>query len=603
MLPMLRHLPALLVFTLLMGPAAAAGASQAEKLFRAGEQAEKQGDFDSAFVRFADAVSLRPERADWLLRREAAREKAYSNHLQQGDVLQSKGDFSGALKAYRKALELDPSRESAQQRLDELRARLAGPPASPSVREVPTPEAARRELTESAPPWEVVASREKKSLDLRGTATEVMEQAAAAFGVRAVFEENFPSAPIRLRARDLDFQTAMLIAGRLTKSFWRPLDPHTILFLQDTADRRKQYEPQELKSFLLQESLTPDQMNEVVRTVREIAGTQRTVLDTGNRILTLRDTSARLRVAEEIIRSVERAPAEVILEVLLLEVDRQKASELGIIPPEQARILSVGQIAPGQELTSLLQQLFAAGIDISSLTPEQLAALLASGVLQGFSIPPLIAFGGGKTVFFATLPGATASLRNLVSVTRDARRAILRAQDGRVARLHVGDRFPIILASFTSIFFTPDMIKAILGGTFVPPIPAVQYEDLGLKLEATPYVHAGGEVTLRLKYELRSLTGVNLNGVPVLSNRTVEQQIRMRDGESAVMAGIVSEQAIQTREGTPGASPILGKRTTTQVETELILSVTPHIVRLPERSPGSSHGIYAGTEAYPVPGK
>jgi len=248
-----------------------------------------------------------------------------------------------------------------------------------------------------------------------------------------------------------------------------------------------------------------------------------------------------------------------------------------------------------------LQKLFATGIDISGLTPEQLAALLASGAVPGFNIPPLIAFGGGRTIFFTTLPGATASLRDLVSVTRDARRAILRARDGQLAKLHVGDRFPIILASFSSIFFTPAMIKAVLGGTFVPPIPAVQYEDLGLKIEATPYVHAGGEVTLHLKYDLRSLTGVSLNGVPILSNRSVEQQIRLRDGETTVMAGIVSQQAIHAREGTPGASQVLGQRTATHVETELILSVTTHIVRHPFRLLGASRGIYAGTEAYPKP--
>jgi general secretion pathway protein D len=307
-----------------------------------------------------------------------------------------------------------------------------------------------------------------------------------------------------------------------------------------------------------------------------------------------------MRIAEEVIRSLERAPGEVILEVLLLELDRRKATELGVIPPEQARILSLGQIAPGQDLTELLRKLFATGIDISSLTPEQLAALLTSGVVPGFQIPPLIAFGGGRTIFFATLPGATASLRDFVSVTRDARRAILRAQDGRPAKLHVGDRYPIILASFTAIFFTPDIIKAILAGTFVPPIPAVQYEDLGLKLEATPYVHAGREVTLHLKIDLRSLTGVSLNGVPVLSNRTVEQQLRLRDGESTVLAGLVSRQVVRTREGTPGASQVLGERTTDYVETELILSVTPHIVRSPSRLPGASRGVYIGTEAHPI---
>ncbi len=603
MVPMLRPLPLFLLLALLLGPSPAGGTSKAEKLFRAGERAEKQGDFDSAFARFAEAVSSRPERADWLLRREAAREKAVANHLTRGDLLQSKGDLAGALEAYRKALALDPSRESAKQRLDDLRARLAGAPVVPQIREVPTPDSARRELEEGAPPLRVAASREKKSLDLRGTATEVIEQAAAAFGVRAVLEENFPSAAIRLRARDLDFETAMLIAGRLTKSFWRPLDAHTILFLQDSPDRRKQYDPQELKSFLLPESSTPDQMNEIMRTIREIAGIQRTVLDTRSRVLTLPDIPARLRIAEEVLRSLEHAPAEVILEVLMLEVDRQKATALGVIPPEQARILSVGEIAPGQDLSALLQKLFAAGIDIGNLTPEQLAALLASGAVTGFNIPPLIAFGGGRTIFFATLPGATASLRDLVSVTRDARRAILRAQDGRLAKLHVGDRFPIILASFTSIFFTPDMFKAILGGTFVPPIPAVQYEDLGLKLEVTPYVHAGGEVTLQLKYDLRSLTGVSLNGVPILSNRTVEQRLRLRDGETTVMAGLVSQQATHTREGTPGASQVLGQRTGSLVETELILSVTPHIVRSPLGLRGTSRGIYAGTEAYPAPSR
>jgi len=598
---MLRPLPLFLLLALLLGPTDAGGASKAEKLFRAGERAEKQGDFDTAFERFAGAVSLKPERADWLLRREAARQKAVANHLHRGDSLQSNGDHVGAFEAYRKAVELDPGRESAQQRLDSLRARHAGPAAETLIREVPTPDSARRELAESVPPFQIAASREKKSLALKGGATEVIEQAAAAFGVRAVFEENFPTAAIRLRAPDLDFETAMLIASRLTKSFWRSLDAHTILFLQDSPDRRKQYDPQELKSFLLPDSLTPEQMNEMVRTIREMAGIQRTVLDTRSRTLTLRDVPARVRIAEEVIQSLEGAPAEVILEVVMLEVDRQKATELGVIPPEQARILSLGQIAPGQNLAALLQKLFATGIDISGLTPEQLAALLASGAVPGFNIPPLIAFGGGRTIFFTTLPGATASLRDLVSVTRDARRAILRARDGQLAKLHVGDRFPIILASFSSIFFTPAMIKAVLGGTFVPPIPAVQYEDLGLKIEATPYVHAGGEVTLHLKYDLRSLTGVSLNGVPILSNRSVEQQIRLRDGETTVMAGIVSQQAIHAREGTPGASQVLGQRTATHVETELILSVTTHIVRHPFRLLGASRGIYAGTEAYPKP--
>ena len=277
----------------------------------------------------------------------------------------------------------------------------------------------------------------KRNFNYRGNTQGAYEELARQFGGDVAFDVDLRARQVRFRIDDVDFPTAARLLGTMTDTFWQPLSRRLFFVTDDTPQKRKDYEASALRTIVLPASETPDQMTEILRLVRDIAGISRSDLDAGSRTLTLRASPSAIAIATDLIDDLERPLGELILEVEILEIDRNNARDLGIVPPQTAQIysLSSAQVQQAQAsysgLIDVIEQVF-------------------GGAALGSLIPPVIAFGGGKSTFLATLPGATANFSAMLSLVRSGQRILLRAEDGQPTTFFVGERYPVTLSSFSN---------------------------------------------------------------------------------------------------------------------------------------------------------
>lgn len=451
-----------------------------------------------------------------------------------------------------------------------------------------------------------------KRLEVRlaGDARQVLAALGELFGVPVVVDADFPARSLRLRLDPVDFDAALRVAAEAAGAFWVRREDGIIFVSANTPEKRRLYEPQSVQTFSLAGSTT-DELTEAVRLLREVFDMRRIQVDTRTSTFSVRDTPERLRLASEMLEQLRRERGEVLVDVLLLEVDRERARRLGILPPQQTVTVHLGtrfvDLEQTESIINILRSLLERGLipeRFLGVSLQTLLAALASAdpALIEAALPPFIIFGGGATTYAASLPGATLNLLELASITRSLRRARLRARDGQEATLFVGQEFPVVLATFSSLFFPPQVLELIKQGLFVPPVPAVQHQPLGLKLAATPHLHAGREVTLQLKLDLRELSPVTLNTIPVFTNRVVEQTARLRAGEVMLLAGIRSHTRQDSRQGTPGLAtltgtgPLFSAQDARTQETELLVLVAPRIVRPSLIEKPAPRALYIGTE-------
>jgi Flp pilus assembly secretin CpaC len=239
----------------------------------------------------------------------------------------------------------------------------------------------------------------------------------------------------------------------------------------------------------------------------------------------------------------------------------------------------------GQNIQDLINQLIASGA-INQAGSTSLAGLLSQLTGQQSSIfsQPLATFGGGLTFMGLSLDQLSAQLSVNESWVRTLDDLSMRAGQGTDANFHLGQRYPILNASYAPIFNSPQISQVLGNQTYIPPIPSVSYEDLGLNLKAKPTIHADGTVSLQLELQVRSLTGQSDNGVPVISNREYKASINLKDGEPAFVAGEISNSDMRSMSGLPGLGFVPGLNmamvtNTRQIDyDELMIAITPHVI-------------------------
>lgn len=420
-------------------PATKPDARLARQAFDKGAAAERKGDLRAALEAYDLAVRRAPKRTDYRIRLEAVRFALIQQRTERAERDAVAGRSAAARNELRAAVALDPGYRTAQERLQQLERQTLR--ESDGVPEFATKPAALE------PPAGT------RTIDYRGDVRGAYTEIARQFGLTAAFDEDTQTRSIRFRVGEVDFPTAMHLLGQQTRTFWRALDAHTFFVANDTPEKRKEYLPFIERTIVLPESDRPEQMNEILQLVREFSGLTHAQLETATRTLTLRGSQPDVALADELIRELEQARGEIMLEVEILEVQRDAAQRLGITPPSSSKAVSLSkqQIQQAQQstegLVQVLQQLFGTAQGFAGSTPAQIASLLGTGgITLSALVPPLIAFGGGKTVFLATLPGATANFADTLSAIRSARRVLLRAKDGEPATFFVGDRFPVSLA-------------------------------------------------------------------------------------------------------------------------------------------------------------
>ncbi len=399
---------------------------KAKKFFAQGLRAEQAEDWPAAFEAFDGALNCAPGNADALVHREIARFQMVQQHTDRAEREALGGQMDLARAELREALRLDPGYAAARERLAQFE------------------QAAQRAPPEPSAPTGLVQLEPQpgtRDFNLRGDTRSVYEAVARQFGLAASFDSDLPVHPVRLRVATVDFKTVMTILSQQTGTFWRAIDTHTFFVAQNTLQKRHEYAPVVERTLILPAGTTPDKMTEVVRLVREIAEVTHTELDTRTHTLTLRASPEDVALAAALIEELEQAPGELMLEIEILEVNRDAVRRLGLTPPSSARLIT---ISPS---------------DVRALQQAQNASALLAIAQRvfGAAIPPLVAFGGGRTLFLATLPGAAADFSETLSLVRSGRRMLLRAQDAQPATFFVGERFPVALALLGASLAQPQL--------------------------------------------------------------------------------------------------------------------------------------------------
>jgi hypothetical protein len=399
----------------------------AKKIAELGDKALADGHFDEALNYFQQAARYAPQDTALIERITSMRSKLVRDHVQAAERDALAGHADVATEELAKALLIDPGNTIVAERMIQMKAMKDEPLAPPDMKIEGMPELRPRSG--------------KQNLNLRGDTRSVYEQVGQLFGIKITFDPDLPARPVRLHTDDVDFSTALKILGIQTGTFFRPLTSNLLFVAQDSVEKRRQYAVEAKQPFLIPDSVGTEEMNELVRVLREMTGSTRIELDTKSRVVTIRDTPERLALAGELIRQSEKARGEVMLEIEILEVDRNKARTLGILPPPSTELISLS--------TGIITQLEAAK-DVGTLITLLASIFGTSGNSAGTSlsslIPPVARVGGGKSTFLLTMPTFAAQFSDALTLVHSGTQVLLRAQDGKPASFFVGDRYPVTLS-------------------------------------------------------------------------------------------------------------------------------------------------------------
>jgi tetratricopeptide (TPR) repeat protein len=480
-MPILRHSLVFLLALLFCGqipaqapaPAQSQAASvrpdpkRAQKYVDQGDKAAADGKFDEALISYQEAARYAPQEGYILERGAALRSKLVRAYVQAAERDALAGLLNNATEDLATALAIDPGNTIVEERLAQFKAMDDEPRAKrkPAIYGLPR----------------LQPQPGKRNLDLRGDTRTVYEQTARLFGITATFDPDLTVKNVHLRVDGVDFATAMSILSSQTGTFWVPVTPAKMFVAPDTPEKRRLYALEAEQTFPLTAAVGPEDVTEMLRVLRDITGATRIDLDTRSHTITMRDTPEHLALAGELIEQLEKARGELVLEIELLEVNRNKARALGITPPSSEQLIGlstrdVNLIKSSTTLTNLLtniQQVFAG---------------------RGFSgIPSVIPIGGGLSTFLLTLPSGAANFSDSLSLVQSGRQVLLRAQDGKPASFFVGDRFPITLSLLSGSLGNT---SALAGSTGLTGLPAsTVFPETSFTVGANPSALAANSFT------------------------------------------------------------------------------------------------------------
>jgi type II secretory pathway component GspD/PulD (secretin) len=395
----------------------------------------------------------------------------------------------------------------------------------------------------------------------------------------------------------------MQTAEAVTKSFTVALDETTLFATLDTPENHRQYDRMGLRSFYIPGGSTPQELNEILNALRSLFELRFVSLNAASSTITVRGPQGTLEAATKFLETLDSSRAEVMLDIQVFEVDHSYARNIGLHIPNEFKLFNIplGALAAlgGLSIQDLINQLVSSG-GINQAGNEAIAALLAQLQSQQGSIfsQPLATFGGGITLMGLSLDQLHSILSLNESSVKTLEHITLRASQDKEATLKIGSRYPILNASFAPIFNSKAISQVIQNNSFTAPLPSVNYEDLGLTLKAKPAVHGTEDVSLQLEIQFRTLGTVSLNGVPVISNREYKGGIALKEGEPAVVAGMVTREDQKSLSGLPAFSRIPGLRLLTaehskqEDDSELLIVITPYVVR--SRDGGEPPEIWLG---------
>jgi general secretion pathway protein D len=551
------------------------GAESAHSNFNKGKDAEQRQDYERAFEYYQEAFRQKPKDLRYRTAYEHTKFLAAAAHVHRGQLLREGGKLDEAIVEFQKASAIDPSSFIAQQELRRTQDML-NQAINPPQAVAPLPNALRKRLAEASGPVELT-SISNVPITLKSTEdTKVIYEIVGKLaGINVLFDPDYTSRKIRIDLNGVTLEEALGIIALESKTFWRPVTPNTIFVAQDNPAKRKELDQSVIKTFYLSNLSQATELQDVVNAMRTLLEVQRIQQLQSQNAIIVRGTPDQIALAQKFVDDLDKAKPEVIIDVVVMQVSRDKNRTLGITPPTSTSISlnnNVNNTTTGTGTTSSSSGSSNGGINLNRI-----------GNLNA-------------TDFTITIPGITATAIMGDASTKIIQNPQIRALDGQKATLKIGDRVPVATGSF----------QPGIGGVGINPLVNTQFQylDVGVNIDITPRVHAQREVTLKVSLDISSVTGQsNIGGIsqPIIGQRKIEHEIRLKEGEVNLLGGMMEDTQTQSWSGYPGLSQVpflkyfFGQDTRDHRENELVFALIPHIVRGPDVNDLNQRLIDVGT--------
>lgn len=556
-----------LIFACALSLATTVHAQSASSWSKRGEAAEAREDYDAAFEAYRQARLLKPNDLGYKTHFERIRFLASNAHIDRGRVMRQSGDINGALLEFQRALAIDGGNQAAQQEILITHTEMSSAADSLDRQAVlPVP----LSITAAGPVVLQPVSNDPITMNLVEDTKVIYQTIGKLAGLNVIFDPDYTSKRIQVNLNAVSLPDAFRILGTISGTFWKPVTSNTIFVAQNTKNKRTDMDQLAVQTFYLSNVAAQNDANEVLTALRNILdATVKVFLVPSQNAIVMRATPDQLQLAQMLINNLDRAKAEVVVDVAILEVNRDKARNLGITLPQSFTV-----------------------------TPQATSASTSgTGTGSTTTNPTLTDLAHATGANFAVTVGSAAVNALLTdSDTRILQNPKIRATDGQRAQLKIGQKIPVATGSYNSGVST--------GLSSIGVQTQFTYMDIGVNIDMTPTVHQDREVTLKMKIEVTThANDVTISGVtePIIGQRSADQVIQLKEGEPSILAGILTRSESNILSGTPGLSDIpflkrlFSSTNTDHSQDEIVFLLIPHIVRAPMLTKMNTRAIDTGT--------
>jgi len=555
----------------------------------AGTRAEALHDYDTALDYYNKALQTSPTNTEYQLKAARARFEAAQWHVDQGRRIREQGSLELALAEFRKAQMIDPSSAVAAQEvkstMDLINAKEGATQNTGGASGNGTVGTTGEPKLMTGPPQVQPLSRAPINMKATNDSKAVFEAMGKLAGLTVIFDPDFTSRRISVELTNVTLEQALNITALQSKAFWRPVTSNIIFVVPDQPQKRKDYEEEVVKTFYLHNTVLPQELTEIVTSIRQLLDLRRVQQINAQNAIVIRDTPDRVLLAGKIIDDIDKAKPEVVIQVAVMEARRDSHIAHPIAPPSSITTSFVNPVT--STTTSSGTATGSTSTTNGTATFSQLLGAPFSKLLpQGYSV---------------TLPSATANFLMTDTSTQILDDPEIRVVDGQTAKLRIGDRIPVATGSFQAgigVGATAGAINPLVNTQF-------QYLDVGVNVDVTPRIHPDHEISMKVNVVVSSQTGsTNIGGInqPIISQRSIEHDIRLKDGEVNVLGGLMEQTDTDTITGipglakTPGLRYLFGNNIVDHEKDEILIVLIPHIVRMPAISAENLRSIASGTD-------
>jgi general secretion pathway protein D len=497
--------------------------------------------------------------------------------VHRGQKLREEGKLDEAIAEFQKALTVDPSLFIAKQELLRTQ-KMINDQRNPPPQAAGPPNSLLQKIHDAAGPVELgPISNIPITVKLTDKSDTVYRTIGQLAGINVLLDPDYTPRPIKVELNGVTLEEALEITALESKTFWRPVTTNTIFVAADNPAKRKELEQSVLKTFYLTNLSQPTELQDVVNAIRAVLDVQRVQQLLSQNALVVRGTPDQIALAQKLVEDLDKARPEVIIDIAVMQVSKDRSRTLGLNPPTSATVTLQNNINTTPTTTTTGTSTTAGTNSSNGINLNTLGNLNA-------------------TNFQVTIPSANLSVLMSNSDTKLIQNPQIRALDGQKASLKIGDKVPVATGSF----------QPGIGGVGINPLVNTQFQylDVGVNIDVTPRVHANGEVTLKMTMDVSAVTGQsNIGGIsqPIIGQRKIEHEIRLKDGEANLLGGIMEDQQTKQLSGIPGLAqiPILkylfGQTTQDHSENEIIFAIVPHIIRATDVNEINQRAIDIGT--------